>query len=102
MSFRLVFLCLLAGAASGCVGKEGNNTPPSGAVKSIEQVQREYEAGWMAMPGVVGVGIGECKGRPCLKVFVDGSGPAPSLPRRVEGYAVEVVESGPIEALEES
>ncbi len=68
-------------------------------MKSIEQVQRENEKKWMALPGVIGVGIGECEGSPCLKILVSEKSPD-GFPKRVEGYRVEVIISGSVRALD--
>ena len=55
----------------------------------------------MAIPGVVGVAIGEHEGDPCIRVLVRESTPqlAESIPGRLSGYAVEIVETGPLDAL---
>ncbi len=56
----------------------------------------------MSLPGVVGVGEGRCAGAPCVKVLVLEK--TPELVERIgdaiEGYKVEVVETGEIRALD--
>jgi hypothetical protein len=42
----------------------------SGARPGIDQVLERVTVEWLAIPGVVGTGKGDCEGRPCLKVFV--------------------------------
>jgi hypothetical protein len=37
---------------------------------SIESIKREYEQQLMQLPNVTGVGIGEKRGKPVIKVFV--------------------------------
>ena len=69
-------------------------------MKSIQEVQREYEERWMALPGVMGVGIGECEGRPCFKVLISGNRPPKDLPPEAEGYRVQTVTSDTIRALD--
>lgn len=56
----------------------------------------------MALPGVVGIGIGELKGQLCIRVFVDGDAEAAQskIPSELGGYPIDVVESGPFEALD--
>jgi hypothetical protein len=50
----------------------------------------------LSIPGVVGVGLGEQGGQPCITVLVERS-PLP-LPSELEGHGVSVIESGPITA----
>ncbi len=58
----------------------------------IVTVQERYEPELMSLPGVVGVGIGECDGQPCLKVFVMQKTPAleSQIPAQLEGFKVEI------------
>lgn len=55
----------------------------------------------MALEGVTGVGQGLCRGKPCLRVYIAARTPAVEreLPDTIEGYPVEVVETGPIRPL---
>uniref|UniRef100_A0A7V1EJ79 Uncharacterized protein n=1 Tax=candidate division WOR-3 bacterium TaxID=2052148 RepID=A0A7V1EJ79_UNCW3 len=62
----------------------------------------------MNIPGVVGVGIGECDSDelvvllPCIKVYLEKETPeSKRIPKKLEGYKVDVEIIGPIEALEE-
>jgi hypothetical protein len=50
----------------------------------------------MRTPGVVGVGIGQCSDRPCIKVFVVEKTPAlvASVPSTLEGYDVVIEATG--------
>ena len=68
--------------------------------KTIRQVLEQHTDSLMSLPGVVGAGQGECSGRPCIKVFVleKTSELARQIPSTIEGYRVEVVESGEIKA----
>jgi hypothetical protein len=54
------------------------------------------------MPGVTGVGIGECDGRPCLKVFIERSSDEleARLPRSMDGIPAEIEVTGEIRPLE--
>ena len=69
--------------------------------KSIEQVLKDKADEWMAVPGVVGVAIGESKGKPCIRVFTSARPQQlrAKIPPTVEGYAVIVEQTGPIRAL---
>lgn len=69
------------------------------ASKDIGEVQAKYEAQLMSLPGVVGVGVSECAGKPCLKVLVDRKTPEleRQIPSELEGFKVELEESGPLQ-----
>ena len=67
---------------------------------TISEVLRIHTDSLMALPGVQGVAQGEQDGRPTVQVLVaeltdDLRG---RLPREIEGYVVQVVESGVIRA----
>lgn len=70
------------------------------AQRSIDQVFAAHQDSLMAVPGVVGVAIGRCQDVPCIRVMVVQR--TAELDRRVpqelEGYPVEVQETGPIRA----
>ena len=68
---------------------------------TIEAVLKEHTNSLMALPGVVGTGQGNCDGKPCIKVFVARKSPEllTRVPSAIEGYTVEVVETGAFEAL---
>lgn len=69
--------------------------------KTIEQVLREHTESLMSVPGVVGTGEGECDSEPCIRVFVveKTADLLSQIPSSLEGYAVEVQETGEIKAL---
>jgi hypothetical protein len=62
--------------------------------KNIQEVKEACEKQLMAMPSVMGVGIGLTKDRRdrCIKVYVnrDASAKAAQIPKEIEGYPVEV------------
>jgi hypothetical protein len=59
---------------------------------SIRDVVERATDALMAIPGVVGVGIGESAGRPVILVMVDELSPAleEALPQRLGGFDVQV------------
>ena len=67
---------------------------------SIKTVKEKHEDQLMQMPNVTGVGIGEKGGKEVIKVFVTRKVPKSSLkpeeiiPKTLEGYEVDVEESG--------
>lgn len=70
----------------------------------IEEVKARHEAGLLALPNVVGVGIGERHGKPAIKVFVTQSVPESALaadervPESLGGYEVDVEAIGDLQA----
>ena len=67
---------------------------------TIETAQAKLTDRVMALPGVVGLGIGECKGAPCIKVFVVRSTEEldRQIPSSFEGFPVEMQVTGEIRA----
>ena len=67
---------------------------------SITEVFEANQELVMALSGVVGVGIGEHGGEPCIRVMVDTVSPAvkSGIPDQLGGYPVIVDETGPITA----
>ncbi len=72
--------------------------------KTIQAVLKEHTNRLMALPGVVGTGQGECSGKPCIKVFVAKKTRqlVEQIPSTLEGYPVEVQETGEFRALDPS
>lgn len=68
--------------------------------RSIELVLAEHTEALMALPGVVGTGQGIQDAEPCIRVYVSGSSPEllSRIPPSLEGYAVDVVETGEFRA----
>jgi hypothetical protein len=98
-----IFLALIwLAAASGHCANEAR-MPEKGSVppKPIEAVLEAHTAALMAVPGVVGVAQGGCKGSPCIKVFVEKDTPAlrRQIPSTLESYPVEVEATGRFRAL---
>ena len=69
--------------------------------KTIEQVLQDHTDSLMSLPGVVGTARGECNGKPCVMVLVveKTAELLGQIPSTLEGYAVEVDETGEIRAL---
>lgn len=69
---------------------------------TIEKVQEKYQDQWMAIPGVVGVGIGAFANKPVIMVMVVKKTPEiqQKIPKTVEGYSVKIEETGEIRARE--
>ena len=70
--------------------------------KSIEVVQTDHTDALMSIPGVVGTAIGNCDGKPCIKVLVSKKNPEllKKVPSMLEGYQVQIDESGDFRRLD--
>ena len=106
MTLISIGLILFAIGIGSCVNKavengQGEDTMPS---KTIEEVLKEHTDELMSIPGVVGTAEGLCDGNPCIKVFVIEITPEleQKIPEELEGYPVEVEETGEFEALPET
>lgn len=64
----------------------------------IEEAQGELTPQVMSLPGVVGITIGECEGKPCIKVLVASKTKEllGRIPSTYRGYKVAVDEVGEI------
>jgi hypothetical protein len=69
--------------------------------RPIETVLDEHAKELMAIPGVVGVGIGKCGDTPCIRVMVSENNEtiAKNVPPRIEGHKTDIVETGGFRAL---
>ena len=67
---------------------------------TIEAAQAKLTDRVMALPGVVGLGIGECERAPCIKIFVVQRTPEleGEIPSTFEGFPVEIQVTGEIRA----
>ena len=100
----LAVIVLLTAAVLSCGSPGEVKTRREGAVqeKSIEVVLTQHTDGLMSLPGVVGTAIGECTGKPCIKVLVAKKSPEllKKIPSTLEGYPVEIDETGEFRALD--
>jgi len=98
----LVLGVLLALGSLTCRPPEKNGLGLGMAVsgKTIEQVQQEHTDAWMAIPGVVGIAIGQYQGKPCILVFTaaDTEQVGRKIPPTVDGYPVVLQYTGEIHA----
>lgn len=67
---------------------------------TITQVLARHTDSLMAIPGVVGVAEGRVHGEPAVQILVARDSPElrRQLPVTIDGYPVDVIESGVIEA----
>lgn len=57
-----------------------------------------HQQSLLALPGVVGIGVGQCHGVPCIVVMAAAASPELSrrLPATLDGHPVELRVTGPI------
>jgi hypothetical protein len=90
---------LLLSSLSACSGSGKENTHISSGdpvARSIQDVLSLHTEEWMALPGVVGTGIGDCEGEPCIRVFFAQEIPESmeAIPDSVDGYRVDTEVTG--------
>ena len=92
---------MIARGGQGVAHGQGEQPMPS---KSLEEVLQEHTNGLMAMPGVVGTAQGLCNGEPCIRVFTVESSDEllRQIAQEIEGYPVEVQETGEFRKLDPS
>ena len=75
---------------------------PSMPNKSLEEILQEYTDSLMTMSGVVGTAQGLCDGEPCIRVFVIKKSDElmGQIPPMIEGYPVDVQETGEFRKLD--
>ena len=88
--------------ALNCAGPGAEKQEGGVQKKSIEAVQDEHTDALMAIPGVVGTAIGSCDGKPCIKVLVSKKSAelVKKIPSTLEGYPVQIDESGEFRRLD--
>ena len=67
----------------------------------IHEVLQRHVDTLMQRPDVVGVAQADCGGQPCIKILVRTATPElrAALPSSLDGYPVELMETGEISAL---
>ena len=80
------------------IGQEDPSIPN----KSLEEILQEYTDSLMTMSGVVGTAQGLCDGEPCIRVFVIKKSDElmGQIPPMIEGYPVDVQETGEFRKLD--
>jgi hypothetical protein len=100
-SFRLAVALALFGACGATGAWQIFNHGASGilmAATTVEEALKNNADRLMSIPGVVGAAIGECGGKPCIRVLVDRKTAElmKNIPSMLEGFPVVVEETGPI------
>jgi hypothetical protein len=100
----IVVLLWFAATMMSCSREQAENgqEDPSMPNKSLEEVLQEHTNSLMAMSGVVGTAQGLCDGEPCIRVFVTKKSDElmGQIPPQIEGYLVDVQETGEFRKLD--
>jgi hypothetical protein len=98
MNIVFTLASTVVGVTSLLAALGGGSTSPS---VDIGTAKERHETSIMSVPGVVGVGIGESEGEPCIRVFVEDRTPELQrrIPERLEGFKVDIEATGPFQAL---
>jgi hypothetical protein len=104
---RFVAVIALVAALGGAVTcakpvVDGEQRETLMAGKTIEAVLKQHTDRLMSFSGVVGTAIGDCKGKPCIKVLVVKKSPElmQKIPSMLEGFPVAIEETGEIRRLD--
>ena len=102
-SFSGLVMVSMAIATLSCASpdsRDDTNNEEEMPSRPIDEVLADHTDEWMELRGVVGTSIGQCDGAPCIRVLVVKKTDqlAAKIPAEVEGYTVELVETGRIEA----
>lgn len=96
-----IFAACVVLVLSGCTVDVGTDESVMAEREaSIQEVQEAHTPEWMAVPGVVGTGIGLCDAEPCIRVFVTRLTEEieREIPAEVEGYRVRIEVTGEVRA----
>lgn len=99
-SWALLGLFLWVFAASAACSQQESGRKETVQDKTIESVLKRHTDSLMSLPGVVGTAQSECAGKPCIKVLVAKKTPEllKRIPSSLEGYPLEIQETGEIKA----
>ncbi len=98
-----LLLLVAGGVACGQPSAEAVPEERTLVEKPIEQVLQEHTDSLMALPGVVGTALGLCADEPCIQVFVVEANEEllKQIPEAIEGYTVDVQQTGELKALDQ-
>ena len=95
-----VFLTVLFCLPLNCADRKTQKIEDTVQKKSIEEVLKAHTPTLMNIPGVIGTALGEHDGKPCIIIMVDvkTEDTAGKIPSNIEGYPVQIKETGEIRA----
>lgn len=103
---KTVLLTVLVGTLAACdqdsgqtqtLDVEEQSPSPAGTETGLSDLIDQYRQQIMNIPGVVGMGIGKCAQSPdkmCVLVYAKTDEWPSELPRRLDGYEVELKKTG--------
>jgi len=96
----IILLVIISGVFLFTQFSKNNGSDRLTNTKSIENVLAKHESSIMSVPGVAGIGIGDCNGQQCLKIYLEKeTAESKKIPAEIEGFKVEKEITGPINAL---
>ncbi len=107
MKLMLLSICVIPlwAGAMACGQPSAEAVPEEKPLveKTIEQVLQEHTDRLMALPGVVGTALGLCADKPCIQVFVVEATEEllKQIPDEIQGYQVDVQQTGEFKALDQ-
>jgi hypothetical protein len=98
LSWKCIALAALAFAGTCLETKVWQESGGLMAATTVEEALKQSAGQLMSVDGVVGVAVGECGGKPCIRVLVvrKTTELMQKIPSILEGYPVVVEETGPI------
>lgn len=102
--FRILSWCLVGAltvSSARCGQRSEPQTPASQmSLPGVRDALEERSPRLLALPGVIGAGLGECQGRACIKVLVQKTTPelAESVGSILGEYPFELEETGELRA----
>ena len=100
---RLAALVFFLFAITGSVASAHTNdslTISNPKKMTVTDVLQQHTDAWMKIPGVIGTGEGQLKGKPCITIFIvkPSDKIKKGIPKTVEGYPVVFKTTGTIKA----
>jgi hypothetical protein len=98
---KKLFVCIVVIAAVGFLPVTSIGLRREKQNVAIEKVKEQYESALMTIEGILGVGIGNCEGKACIKVYAERESITlkKKIPKQLGGFKVELEVLGPIQAL---
>jgi hypothetical protein len=102
LAIKFFLVVTILAFASACPASDTPGRTPGGETGgTVKDVLARHSRDIMSIPGVVGTAEGRCGGKPCIKVYVEKKTPelVRRIPARVEGYPVEIEQTGKLKPL---
>jgi len=102
MAFVGIGMIAFAIGFPDCAREKAHRRENAMLPKTIQEVLKIHTPDLMSIPGVVGTALGEFKGKPCIKIFVIKKTEElmKKIPSTLEGFPVDIKQTGEIRALD--